>query len=124
MKSTIVPAVLIGTCLTILSAAAQLNEEERFAPSARCVACHGVVGIAENPTFPHLAGQNAAYLEMQLERFRSGQRYDPLMTPIAQSLAAEELPALARYFESLRGFPAPPSSGDATEATAVRAGVR
>lgn len=124
MKPTIVPVVLIGSFLTMLSATAQLNDRDRFAPSARCVACHGVTGIAQNPTFPHLAGQNAAYLELQLERFRNGQRYDPLMTPIAQSLTAEELPALARYFEALRGLPIPPSSADVTAGSAARAAAR
>ena len=95
--------------LTVLASGAFMPEAgaqdamEGFAASARCVACHGVAGITPNPTFPNLAGQNAAYLAMQLERFRTGQRYDPLMTPIAQSLTDHEIDSLARYFAGLGG---------------------
>lgn len=71
------------------------------AKSAQCVACHGLEGIAPNPTFPHLAGQNAAYVQMQLESFRAGERYHPLMTPVAQSLSDEDMGDLATYFSSL-----------------------
>ncbi len=75
------------------------------AKSAQCMACHGPAGISTNPTFPHLAGQNAAYLVRQLERFRSGERYDALMTPVAQSLSDDDISALAMYFDSV-GLPA------------------
>lgn len=69
--------------------------------SLQCAACHGPVGVTQNPMFPHLAGQNATYLEIQLENFRSGQRYHPLMTPIAESLSAREMRDLAAYFSSI-----------------------
>lgn len=71
------------------------------AKSADCVACHGVRGVSPNPMFPHLAGQNAAYLELQLEHFRSGKRYHPLMTPIAESLSPADMRDLAQYFSSI-----------------------
>lgn len=71
------------------------------AKSSGCVACHGVAGVSPNPVFPHLAGQNAAYLELQLEHFRSGQRYHPLMTPIAESLSREDVRDLAEYYSRL-----------------------
>jgi hypothetical protein len=41
---------------------------------AQCVARHGPDGLAPNPMFPHLAGQNAAYLEIQLKQFKTGER--------------------------------------------------
>ena len=71
------------------------------AKSAQCVACHGLEGVAPNPTFPHLAGQNAAYLQIQLESFRGGERYHALMTPVAQSLSDEDMADLATYFSSI-----------------------
>ena len=70
--------------------------------AVQCVACHGLEGVAPNPTFPHLAGQNAAYLAIQLERFRTGERYHPLMTPVAQALSDRDIEDLAAYYSELR----------------------
>jgi cytochrome c553 len=81
--------------------AAGMFEEGRN-KAIQCVACHGADGVAPNPTFPHLAGQNAAYLAIQLERFRSGERYHPLMTPVAQSLSDADIEDLAAYYSELR----------------------
>jgi len=69
--------------------------------AGQCVACHGIQGLAPNPTFPHLAGQNAAYLESQLRHFRSGERYHPLMTPVAETLSDQDIDELAAYYSSL-----------------------
>lgn len=102
-------AVMHGATIgaSLLSPAAAANDglpaeiERGRAKSVQCVACHGPRGVAQNPTFPHLAGQHAAYLKAQLERFRSGDREHPLMTPIAISLSDEEIRALAVYFASV-----------------------
>jgi len=69
--------------------------------AAQCVACHGLQGFAPNPTFPHLAGQNAAYLEVQLRQFRAGERYHPLMTPVAETLSDQDIDELAAYYSEL-----------------------
>ncbi|MFC6488995.1 c-type cytochrome [Nitratireductor sp. GCM10026969] len=71
------------------------------AKSLQCVACHGERGMTPNPMFPHLAGQNAAYLEVQLEHFRTGQRYNAIMTPVAEALTREDIEDLATYFSSV-----------------------
>jgi cytochrome c553 len=70
--------------------------------AVQCVACHGSEGIAPNPTFPHLAGQNPAYLELQLRKFRAGERYHPLMTPVAETLSDQDIDELAAYYSELR----------------------
>ena len=69
--------------------------------SVACVACHGPAGISPNPTFPHIAGQHATYLQMQLDNFRTGERYHPLMTPIAQTLTDQDIADLAMYYSSI-----------------------
>ena len=66
-----------------------------------CQDCHGANGrgVAD---FPALAGQNAAYLERQLQGFVDGAR--PLgvtMHGIARGLTADERRALAVYAQSL-----------------------
>jgi len=84
------------------SAAAAGRVEDGQSKAMQCVACHGTGGVAPNPTFPHLAGQNAAYLEIQLRHFRSGQRYHPLMSPVAQALSDQDIDDLAAYYSELR----------------------
>lgn len=78
--------------------------ETSFAMGARismqCVACHGPSGATDNPTFPILAGQHASYLAKQLHHFRAGERYNPMMTPVAQQLNDEEINAVALYFSA------------------------
>ncbi len=71
------------------------------AKASDCVACHGAMGISPNPLFPNLAGQNGAYLQVQLEKFKKGDRYHPLMTPVAKSLSQQEINDLAAYFSSI-----------------------
>lgn len=69
--------------------------------AADCVACHGAMGISNNPLFPNLAGQNGAYLQLQLEKFREGERYHALMTPVAESLSQQDINDLAAYYSSI-----------------------
>lgn len=90
---------LNGLLLPALTAGQDAARGE--ARSADCVACHGARGVSPNPTFPHLAGQNAAYLEIQLENFRNGTRYHPLMSPVAESLSASDIEDLAVYFSRI-----------------------
>ena len=81
--------------------------ERGQAKSRECIACHGARGVTDNPTFPNIAGQNAAYLGIQLANYRSGARYHSLMTPIAQSLSEQDLRDLAAYFSSRAADPEP-----------------
>jgi cytochrome c553 len=71
------------------------------ADTLRCMSCHGIGGRSVNPTIPSLAGQNANYLMIQLQHFKEGERLNPLMAPIAQSLSTGEMARLAAYFSTL-----------------------
>lgn len=68
-----------------------------------CAACHGNAGITNDPTKPHLAGQNLDYLVTQLLAFQSGFRKDPTgsMAAMVGALSKEDIEALAAYFNSL-----------------------
>jgi len=66
--------------------------------SDTCVFCHGVKGNAVNQLYPSLAAQPAAYLSAQLRGFASGQRVNPNMGPLAQSLSDAEINSLSEYF--------------------------
>ena len=70
--------------------------------AAVCAACHGVNGQSTNPLWPSLAGQNARYIELELRDFQAGRRSDPLMSPVAKTLSAQDVQALAEYFSQQR----------------------
>jgi len=67
-----------------------------------CTACHGEAGIPQLKTTPVIWGQNAGYLFFQLRDFKSGTRKNDLMSPIAATLAQEDLLPLAEYFSKLK----------------------
>lgn len=86
--------ILFGTTGTFAGG----DLEQGQLKAEQCVACHGPGGITPNPMFPHLAGQNPAYLEVQLEHFRTGERFHPIMSPIAEALTPEDIEDLSAYF--------------------------
>jgi cytochrome c553 len=69
-----------------------------------CSTCHGAQGRGDNPRIPRLAGQQRAYLEVQLKAFRSQSRNDPAaheyMWGISSTLNDDIVAALADYFSS------------------------
>ena len=42
-----------------------------------CGICHGVDGRSVSPAFPHLAGQTAQYIELQLRAFKDQFAFQP-----------------------------------------------
>ena len=93
------------------------------APAAygSCVACHGAAGegnVALNS--PALAGQQSAYIERQLQHFKSGLRgADPKdtlgaqMRGMAATLSDDDITAIASYLSALALPPVKaPASGD------------
>lgn len=76
-----------------------------------CITCHGPSGFGLPPNFPQLAGQYAAYLELQLRLWKQGVRQnDPvgMMSDIAKRLTEEEIRAVSLYYESVRPPADPP----------------
>lgn len=72
------------------------------AKSAVCAACHGAMGVSAIPMYPNLAGQKEAYLAKQLKDFKSGNRKDPVMAPMAMGLSDADIANLAAYYSSLK----------------------
>ncbi|TEA77137.1 c-type cytochrome [Allopusillimonas ginsengisoli] len=70
-----------------------------------CATCHGAQGEGMAAAgFPYLAGQNAAYLALQLKDLASGKRENAAMAPIAKAMNDAQIQAAAAYFAQL---PAP-----------------
>jgi len=67
-----------------------------------CAGCHGPEGKAVAPIFPHLAGQNEAYLLKQLKAFKAGTRQEPTMVPFLAALTEADLENLAAYYANLK----------------------
>jgi cytochrome c553 len=70
-----------------------------------CAACHGQNGVPVDPkSIPIIWGQQLSYLVKQLHDYRSGDRENPIMSPIAKSIAQEDLRKIAAYFAT-KGWP-------------------
>lgn len=75
------------------------------AKSATCAGCHGMDGKAMVPTYPNLAGQNAAYLEGALKAYKSQERKGyqaALMYGMSAGLSDQDIADLAAYYASLK----------------------
>lgn len=71
------------------------------APS--CVFCHGTTGQAVNPSYPHLAGQDATYLYQSMKDYQDGHRQGPLADMMKAQLSRlndNDLRDIAAYFAS------------------------
>lgn len=65
-----------------------------------CQSCHGAKAVG-NETFPRLADQHREYLMAQLRAFRSKERDDPIMSPIAEHLTDGQIRVITAYLASL-----------------------
>jgi cytochrome c553 len=67
-----------------------------------CLQCHGDGPV--NRAYPILAGQDAGYLELQLQLFKDGRRggseYAHIMRKVVQRLTPEQAAAAAEFFSS------------------------
>jgi cytochrome c553 len=66
--------------------------------SMGCVGCHGPAGNSMVPDmFPKLSGLEESYVAEQLRAYRSGERENATMQPMARSLTDEHIDNLAAY---------------------------
>jgi len=73
-----------------------------------CMGCHGPTGAGNpGPAYPHIAGQQSAYVVRRLQEYREGKttRTDPhlfqVMATVAKPLTDEEIQSLASYLQGL-----------------------
>ena len=67
-----------------------------------CASCHGARGDGNaQANFPRLAAQGALYLENQLESYANGARTNPVMTPIAKAMSAQQRAAASAYYAQI-----------------------
>lgn len=90
---------------TLYATALEVAEGKRVAETS-CVRCHGADGISITKGTPHLAGQRAAYLHLELKAYQSGARGEKAMEGVVKFLSDDALIRVAAYYASLD--PAPP----------------
>lgn len=93
---------VVGLLVGLLSAAGayaadDANKAATIATTV-CVACHGADGNSIITANPRLAGQHSEYLAKQLNNFKSGERKNPIMGPMAGTLSADDVVNIAAYF--------------------------
>jgi cytochrome c553 len=65
-----------------------------------CMACHGPQGNSIIPMWPKLAGQLPDYAYKQLMDYKTGNRQNAQMSPMAAPLTEQEILDLAAYYAS------------------------
>ncbi len=73
-----------------------------------CMACHGPTGAGNpGPAYPHIGGQQSAYVQRRLEEYRTGttnerdRRNFDIMALVAHQLSDEEIGSLSSYVQGL-----------------------
>lgn len=113
--------IKIIVMLGLFAAGANANAADINAGKAKaavCQGCHGSAGVSSSPLWPSLAGQGAIYIESQLNKFKSGQRENEVMKPIAAGLSEADMQNLAAYYAGLPGK----SAGGGSDATLIGQG--
>ncbi|MCX7089173.1 MAG: c-type cytochrome [Methylococcales bacterium] len=107
MKKSLLLAISLAFAsnATILHAMGNISAGKE--KSASCAGCHGDDGNSPASAFPKLAGQHASYLTKQLLAFKSADRNDAMMAPMAASLSEEDIHDLAAFYAAAKVTPNP-----------------
>ena len=95
-----------------------------------CSNCHGQRGLSPSENFPHLAAQQADYIDAQLRSLRDRHRRDPAgfvyMWGIARDLTDAQIAQLAAYsaVQPAAAAPPPRARGAARRRATVHRGAR
>lgn len=86
-------AGLINTPLQAADAAAGASAYN----AKGCVGCHGAAGKQPIANYPVVGGKPADFISAELNKFRSGERNNPVMMPMAAGLSDADVANLAAY---------------------------
>ena len=80
-----------------------------------CVSCHGAAGNSTITQNPKLSGQHEAYIAKQLLNFRTPDRNNPVMSPLAKALSDEDIHNVAAYLAAQAPKPGAAKNKDTIE---------
>ena len=84
----------------VLANAQDVAEGRRLAQDA-CARCHGPNGVSNTAGIPHVAGQRAGYVHLQLRLYKQDTRPQSAMTAAVKFLSDDALWKVAAYYASL-----------------------
>jgi cytochrome c553 len=90
---------LLSACfwtVPVLAADSAAGEQK----AATCMGCHGPNGKSSSAQWPNLAAQQSTYIVNQLNAFKTGNRSNSMMQPMAANLSDDEINNLAAYYSS------------------------
>ena len=90
----------------VLATPQEVAEGKRLAQDA-CARCHGANGVSGTAGIPHIAGQRAGYLHLQMRAYKQGGRPQSPMTGAVRFLSDDGLVKVAAYYASLDPPPRP-----------------
>lgn len=96
-------------------------EGKRLAEQA-CARCHGPNGISATAGIPHIAGQRAGYVHLQLRVYKQGGRPQSPMSGAVKFLSEDGLVKVAAYYASLDPAPRVATRAPAARPDPVQAG--
>ncbi len=92
-------SAILGAVAFSAAASAPANAADDIADQmAVCGACHGQNGEPQDKLTPIIWGQQQSFLVKQLHDYKSGDRANPVMAPIAQGIKQEDLRKAAAVF--------------------------
>ncbi len=100
-------SAIAALLLPLTAVAADGDPELGRMKSEPCQACHGADGKGILPIYPVIAGQYVDYLIHALQQYRSGERNNAIMMPMAAGLSDDDIADLAAYYASLPGLADP-----------------
>jgi len=95
----------IAGCMPLIAMAAAQAADPKELAATVCMACHGEGGNSVVPNFPKLAGQQASYIEKQLNEFLSGKRKNEVMAPFLAQFGKGDTAGLAAYYAAQKQTP-------------------
>lgn len=114
---TVFAAVITSVIVTVPARAA----DDIASRLEICSACHGADGAPTNIATPIIWGQKENYLYKELHDFHSGERTNPIMSPMVKSFSLDDLRQAATYFAA-KNWPTradSPSAGSPPEGIAM-----
>jgi cytochrome c553 len=117
MKSAV---LLLAAACAAGSSLAAVDLAAGEAKAQTCMACHGPGGVSQMAETPSLAGQPDGFIQWQLVFFRTGQRKNPVMQPLAEALKDDDIRNLAAFFAAQKPPKPERSGGDSTLLAAAR----
>ncbi|HEY2346804.1 MAG TPA: c-type cytochrome [Xanthomonadaceae bacterium] len=106
--TTALPPAPAATTASLADAHAQGKPGDAKAGQAKaaaCGACHSIDGNSTDAQYPKLAAQQERYVARQLAMFKSGERQNPIMMPMATSLTAQDMRDIGAWFASQKVLP-------------------